>query len=94
MRAALDWATRHRLELWKVMYRVMLAELLARRGDPADLTEARTVLAETLPEAERLGSRDGPPAGRPSSTTSSSGTGAASGGRRRLPGPTHQSPHR
>ena len=55
MRAALDWATRHRLELWRVMYRVMLAELLARRGDPADLTEARTVLAETLPEAERLG---------------------------------------
>ena len=55
MRAALDWATRHRLELWRVMYRVMLAELLVRRAGPAELAEVRTVLAETLPEAERLG---------------------------------------
>ncbi len=55
MRAALEWATGHRLDLWRVMYRVMLAELLARRAGPAELAEVRTVLAETLPEAERLG---------------------------------------
>ena len=54
-RLALDWATRHRMDLWQVMYRVVLAELLARRNGATDLTEARTILAETLPDAERLG---------------------------------------
>jgi hypothetical protein len=54
-RSAVDWATDRQLGLWRTTYQIKLAELLVRRHDTADVVEARTIVAETLPESERLG---------------------------------------
>ena len=54
-RLALDFAMDKQLALWAATYQVELAEMLARRGSEGDVTEARTILAAALPEAERLG---------------------------------------
>jgi len=54
-RLALDFATDKALELWAVMYRIELAEMLARRRGDADVDAARVLLAEAIIDAERLG---------------------------------------
>ncbi len=54
-RAALELLTNWKLAPLPIICRIDLAELLARRGTDADIEEARSVVAEALPEVDRMG---------------------------------------
>ena len=54
-RLALDFVAGKQLALWRTNHQIELAELLARRGTETDVEEARRIVAEALPETERMG---------------------------------------